>query len=41
MRLASHSVVVMDQTGIVFGANAAALTMHGVAKVEELGETAD
>jgi hypothetical protein len=36
-----EGVVVMVQTGIVFEANAAALAMHGVAKVEELGENAE
>lgn len=36
-----EGVILMDPTGIILGANAAALTMHGIAKVEELGETAD
>ncbi|WP_262408399.1 helix-turn-helix transcriptional regulator [Sphingomonas sp. JC676] len=34
-------VILMDPTGVILGANAAALKMHGINKVEELGETAD
>lgn len=34
-------VILMDPTGVILGANAAALTMHGIARVEDLGPTAD
>ena len=34
-------VILMDPTGVILGANAAALQMHGISKVEELGATAD
>jgi len=34
-------VILMDPTGVILGANAAALQMHGISKVEELGTTAD
>ena len=34
-------VILVDPTGALVGANAAALKMHGVAKAEELGATAD
>lgn len=34
-------VILVDPSGVIIGANAAALRMHGIAKVEELGATAD
>jgi PAS domain S-box-containing protein len=34
-------VILMDPAGVLLGANAAALKMHGVDKVEDLGATAD
>jgi PAS domain S-box-containing protein len=34
-------VILMDPTGVILGANAAALAMHGIARVEDLGATAD
>ncbi|QBM75178.1 helix-turn-helix transcriptional regulator [Sphingomonas sp. AAP5] len=34
-------VILMDPTGVVLSANAAALEMHGVDRVEDLGATAD
>ena len=34
-------VILMDPTGVILGANPAALKMHGVCKIEELGGTAD
>ncbi len=34
-------VILVDPAGVLIGANAAALRMHGVAKAEELGTTAD
>lgn len=36
-----EGVILMDPTGVMLGANAAALTMHGIERVEEFGETAD
>src|SRR6185312_15697159 len=36
-----EGVILMDPTGVILGANAAALTMHGIERVEDLGETAD
>jgi PAS domain S-box-containing protein len=36
-----EGVILMDPTGIILGANAAALAMHGVGKVEDLGNTAE
>lgn len=36
-----EGVILMDPTGIILGANAAALKMHGISAVEDLGETAD
>ena len=34
-------VILVDPSGVLVGANAAALRMHGVARAEELGTTAD
>ena len=34
-------VILVDPAGVLIGANAAALRMHGVAKIEDLGTTAD
>ncbi|WP_159755280.1 PAS domain S-box protein [Sphingomonas sp. 8AM] len=34
-------VILLDPTGVILGANPAALAMHGVEKVEELGGTAE
>ena len=34
-------IILVDPSGMLLGANAAALRMHGVAKVEDLGATAD
>ncbi|MEG3089407.1 helix-turn-helix transcriptional regulator [Sphingomonas sp. PB4P5] len=34
-------VILMDPTGVILGANAAALAMHGIDRVEDLGTTAD
>ena len=36
-----EGVILMDPTGIILSANPAALKMHGVRAVEDLGETAD
>ena len=36
-----EGVILMDPTGIILSANPAALAMHGVRAVEDLGETAD
>ncbi|MEG3126010.1 PAS domain S-box protein [Sphingomonas sp. GB1N7] len=36
-----EGVILMDPTGMILGANAAALTMHGIDRVEDLGATAD
>ncbi len=36
-----EGVILMDPTGIILSANPAALKMHGVATLEDLGETAD
>jgi len=36
-----EGVILIDPTGVILGANAAALKMHGVDRVEDLGETAD
>ena len=34
-------VILVDPSGVIINANAAALRMHGVRKLEELGATAD
>ena len=34
-------IILVDPSGAIIGANAAALRMHGIVKVEELGTTAD
>ena len=36
-----EGVILMDPTGIILSANPAALKMHGVRAVEDLGQTAD
>jgi PAS domain S-box-containing protein len=36
-----EGVILMDPTGVILSANPAALKMHGVSAVEDLGETAD
>ncbi|TXC71042.1 helix-turn-helix transcriptional regulator [Sphingomonas ginsenosidivorax] len=36
-----EGVILIDPTGVILSANPAALEMHGVAKLEDLGETAD
>lgn len=37
----SAGIILLDLTGTILGANEAALTMHGVARLDELGGTAD
>ncbi len=37
----TSGIILVDPSGALIGANAAALRMHGIAKVEELGATAD
>ena len=34
-------IILVDPSGVIIGANAAALRMHGIVKVEDLGTTAD
>ncbi|HXH15414.1 MAG TPA: helix-turn-helix transcriptional regulator [Sphingomonas sp.] len=36
-----EGVILMDPTGVILSANPAALKMHGVERVQDLGETAD
>ena len=36
-----EGVILMDPTGVILSANPAALKMHGISSVKELGETAD
>ncbi|RYD61391.1 MAG: PAS domain-containing protein, partial [Sphingomonadales bacterium] len=36
-----EGVILMDPTGVILSANPAALAMHGVKAVEDLGDTAD
>ena len=36
-----EGVILMDPTGVILGANAAALKMHGISNAEDLGATAD
>jgi len=37
----SSGIILVDPTGVLLKANDAALTMHGVTRLEDLGETAD